>query len=247
MKARVDNFTEQELRQIVSESCSMREVLRKLGYTNIGSNGVTVQKRLDQYNIDTSHFTGLAKTSIKRCEDNIFIKDSTAAQSTLRRWYLKGHYTEYKCSICGQEPVWNGKELTLTLDHVNGINNDDRLENLRWVCPNCDRQLDTFGARNPNKKTAYNQTHLKNYCIDCGKEITFQATRCVDCYNKSRRTVERPSREELKQLIRNTSFTAIGEKYGVRDNTIRKWCDGYNLPRKTSDIKEYNDQEWDTI
>ena len=62
--------------------------------------------------------------------------------------YIKGNYTPYKCSICGLEPFWNGKELTLTLDHINGINNDDRLENLRWVCPNCDRQLSTFSGKN---------------------------------------------------------------------------------------------------
>jgi hypothetical protein len=80
--------------------------------------------------------------------DNIFITNSTVDQKTLRSWYLKGNYTPYVCSVCGQEPWWNGKELSLTLDHINGQNHDNRLENLRWVCPNCDRQLDTFGSKN---------------------------------------------------------------------------------------------------
>ena len=52
------------------------------------------------------------------------------------------------CSICGQKPFWNGKPLTLTLDHIDGDNTNDVLTNLRWVCPNCDRQLDTFGSKN---------------------------------------------------------------------------------------------------
>ena len=61
---------------------------------------------------------------------------------------LTGGNALYKCSICGQEPFWNGKPLTLTLDHINGKNHDNELSNLRWVCPNCDRQLDTFGYKN---------------------------------------------------------------------------------------------------
>ena len=53
--------------------------------------------------------------------------------------YLKGNYSEYKCAICGLEPIWNGKPLTLTLDHIDGDHYNDTLENLRWICPNCDR------------------------------------------------------------------------------------------------------------
>ena len=74
-----------------------------------------------------------------REDKDIFIEDSPVEQATLRRRYLAGNYSEYRCAICGQEPFWNGKELVLTLDHINGHNRDDRIENLRWVCPNCDR------------------------------------------------------------------------------------------------------------
>ena len=108
---------------------------------------------------------------VKRNPENIFIKNSTASQTTLRRWYEKGNYTEYKCSICGQEPFWNGKELTLTLDHINGDNRDDRLENLRWVCPNCDRQLDTFCSKNTNYNIRKNKKII-TYCKNCGIEIS---------------------------------------------------------------------------
>ena len=128
---------------------ALQEVLKKIGYSSVsGSNRKTVQSRLDKLNIDTSHFTKGVGTGVKRNEENVFIKNSTASQATLRRWYLKGNYSEYKCSICGQLPFWNGKDLSLTLDHINGNNTDDELSNLRWVCPNCDRQLDTFGSKN---------------------------------------------------------------------------------------------------
>ena len=65
--------------------------------------------------------------------------------------------------------------------------------------------------------------------------------------SKSNRKVERCSREELKNLIRTTSFVQIGKKFGISDNAIRKWCVYYNLPSKVKDIKAISDKDWDTI
>lgn len=86
-----------------------------------------------------------------------------------------------------------------------------------------------------------------NRCVDCGKIICYESTRCVACQGKLQRKAERPPREELKHLIRTQSFYAIGRMYGVRDNSIRKWCDKYNLPRKKTEINTYTDEEWELI
>lgn len=86
-----------------------------------------------------------------------------------------------------------------------------------------------------------------NYCMDCGIIISGSALRCKKCYELTRRKTERPSREELKQLIRTTPFTTIAKQFNVSDNAIRKWCDTYNLPRKSSEIKKYSDEEWEKI
>lgn len=83
-----------------------------------------------------------------------------------------------------------------------------------------------------------------NFCIDCGKPIGNAAIRCVDCYKKHIHPLDIPTREELKNLIRTTPFTKIGEKYGRTDNAIRKWCDYYNLPRKKTDINKISDGDW---
>ena len=91
------------------------------------------------------------------------------------------------------------------------------------------------------------KTATQNYCIDCRKPIDKHAVRCVQCAQIYSRVVLRPSRKELKKLIRNTPFTQIAKKYGVTDNAIRKWCDAENLPRKVSDIKKYSDIEWEEI
>lgn len=84
----------------------------------------------------------------------------------------------------------------------------------------------------------------KNHCIDCGKEICSGAIRCINCYNKYQRKVERPDREQLKQKIRTQSFLSIGKEYGVSDNTIRKWCQSYFLPYKKKEIAQISDFDW---
>ena len=236
----IGKYTPETVREIALNCTSMKQLAEQLGYSqNGGTSGKTISKYCEYYNISLEHFTNLPKEIVKRNPENVFIKNSTANQTTLRRWYEKGNYTEYKCSICGQEPFWNGKELTLTLDHINGDNRDDRIENLRWVCPNCDRQLDTFCSKNMNYDIRKNKKII-SYCKDCGKEISNGAVRCIECMGKSYRQQERPNPDKLKQILLeyNGNFSAVGKFYNVTDNSIRKWCKASNMPYHSSDYKE---------
>ena len=100
------------------------------------------------------------------------------------------------------------------------------------------------------REDKYFRTGTKVYhCENCGCEITkySKSGLCDKCVKESKRTVERPSREELKALIRSTPFTKIGEHFGVSDNTIRKWCKAEGLPSKVVDIKKYSVQEWEEL
>ena len=93
----------------------------------------------------------------------------------------------------------------------------------------------------------YNSSHNgKYYCEDCGCEISYGSKKCLSCRNKEK-SKNIPDKNILKNLIRTTPFTKIGIQYGVTDNAVRKWCDKYNLPRKTGDIKKYSQEEWDLL
>lgn len=92
-----------------------------------------------------------------------------------------------------------------------------------------------------------NKPKEKHLCCDCGKEILKTSTRCNSCASKLKATLPPVSRQELKDLIRNKSFTKIGEQFNVSDNTIRKWCKKYSLPFLAKEIKQYSNEEWQLI
>lgn len=87
----------------------------------------------------------------RRTNEDVFVLNSTYARHNIKNRILKEKMIPYTCSICEIGPEWMGKPMTLILDHINGINNDNRLENLRFVCSNCDCQLDTYKSRNIKK------------------------------------------------------------------------------------------------
>ena len=101
------------------------------------------------------------------------------------------------------------------------------------MCPNCHSQTDNYGSKNTKKKN-YKTKHY--FCVDCGKELKYRTTRCLECAKKYAQSVSRcPSKEELeKKLEELKTMTALGKYYKVSDNTIRNWCHklGVSIPKK---------------
>jgi len=89
---------------------------------------------------------------ITKLDEEVFVENSTYARHNLKKRILRQNLITYSCACCGIDPIWMGKPMPLILDHINGINNDNRLINLRFVCSNCDSQLDTYKSRNIKRK-----------------------------------------------------------------------------------------------
>lgn len=181
--------------------------------------------------------------------DDLLVDDRPqTSRGMLKQLLLKEGVLEEKCAECGLEGSWNNKPLVLQLEHKNGKNKDNRLENLCLLCPNCHSQTDTFAGKN----TAREKTSV--FCIDCGKEISSKSTRCTHCSimknrlcvkntikkkrikespqeRLSNRKVERPSKEELEKLLWEKPTTKIAEQYDVSDKAVGKWAKSYGIEK----------------
>ena len=155
-KSKIYLFSDEEFIAIVNQSDSFAECCRALGLSDKGSNGPNViKRRCEEIGITTEHLTRKARHSNKAVYslDEILVENSTyTAMHRLKIRLFNAGLLEQKCSICGNNGEWNGKPLSLTLDHINGIHSDNRLENLRILCPNCHSQTETFSGKNKKQK-----------------------------------------------------------------------------------------------
>jgi hypothetical protein len=85
---------------------------------------------------------------MKITNEKMFIVGSTTARHAVKRRLIQENLIEYRCIDCGNTGEWAGKTLSLQLEHKNGISNDNRLENLTFICPNCHSQTDTYAGKN---------------------------------------------------------------------------------------------------
>ena len=154
MENKIYKLSDEQFVELLKKSSTISEVLFKLGYTVKGNSwGYSqVKRRMDDLNLDYSIFKGksavINTNKLNNVKKEDILKENCKHQRTvLRRYVIKNNLIPYKCAICGCTE-WQGKTLSLELDHINGVNNDNRLENLRFLCPNCHSQTSTYGSRN---------------------------------------------------------------------------------------------------
>jgi len=140
-------YTKELLEIKVKESFSLRELMEKLGM-NYYSSQKHIRNLLEAYNLNTSHFIGIKIQ--KRNNEEIFKTDSKVNRSTLRKRIIDNNLIPYICQNCNCNDEWMGKKMPFILDHINGIGEDNRIENLRWLCSNCDSIQDTYKSKNKN-------------------------------------------------------------------------------------------------
>ena len=135
----------QELVDAIDGARSMAEVCRKLGLNKSSKTYNTLRREMEYYSIKPL-FSPRSRSTVPYLNEEIYCKNSTYDKTTLRNRIIKEEILSYSCSSCGITE-WNNAPISLQLDHINGINNDNRKENLRFLCPNCHSQTKTWGNK----------------------------------------------------------------------------------------------------
>ncbi len=234
-------YAEGEAREAIAESRSYTEALRRLGMRPAGGNHATIRKYAERiWCIPTDHFDTPAQRARSIRRDpiplvEVLVVGSAYSRRNLKlRLYQEG-LKQRTCELCGQGEVWRGERMSLILDHVNGVADDNRLENLRIVCPNCAATFDTHCGRNlaairicevcgNGFRSNGDQRHCSRLC---GSRSS--ANRAA---HTAARRVARPPYHSLVREITSTSVLAVGRKYGVSDNAVRKWLRSYEREMK---------------
>lgn len=225
------NFSPDELQNLLDISNGYADVLRKVNLNPKGRNPETLKKIIKEYNLDETKLKEnrsnlFRQNAIKtKCKASIQLKDILSGKiqynnsNRLLKKLVKEGYKKMKCEICGITK-WMGKEITMHLHHIDGNHTNNNLKNLQVLCPNCHSQTENFAGRNVNKN------NNKNKKVSVNKKTIIKLPPIT--------------KEELSKRIMVDSFVSIAKDYNVSDNTVRKWCDKYGLPRRKKDIKLKN-------
>lgn len=247
MAGRPLSYTEEQAREAIGSSYSWAESLRKLGLCSTGGGWRVLKKYAEIWAISIDHFDAARAREEhpqfqRRPIAELLVEKSDASRQNVKRRLYQEGLKERRCEMCGQDENWRGEPMALILDHINGVRDDNRLENLRIVCPNCAATFSTHCGRKNR------MTREKRRCRRCDRSFVPNSSRqrycsrqCGTRWDRSKlrgrskpgtRRVQRPPYEQLLAEIEATSYCAVGRKYGVSDNAVRKWVRFYERERE---------------
>ncbi len=234
-------YSEAEARSAIAASTNWSQALRLLGLRAAGGNHAVLKRWAERWGISTEHFVSCAHVGAQLHAhriplEDVLVEGSGYTRKSLKKRLFEAGLKSRACELCGQGEIWRGQRMSLILDHINGVHDDNRLENLRIVCPNCAATLPTHCSRN----------RARTVCPTCEREFRKKGGRqrfCSQaCWQASpeckaakakarRRKVDRPSYKQLLADLQELSWVAVGAKYGVSDNAVRKWLQRYQAER----------------
>lgn len=238
---RVRTYTKQQIEDAVKKSVSWAGVMKILNpsaeYKGSQSN---IKKTAVKMGIEFPHFTGQAwnkgKTSVNKKPLEYYLGGGFIRSNELKKRLVREGLKKWICESCDNEN-WMGEKIPLELHHKDHNPTNNKLENLKLVCPNCHYKEHNSVREIKERRLIRQQKQKTQKCKVCGKpsKNIFCST---SCYHKNsigkvgNRKAVRPKKEELIQMIQNSSFLQVGKSYGVSDNAIRKWCKSYGIDLK---------------
>jgi hypothetical protein len=228
--------TDAEFTLAVSCSTSVSGVIRELNKSMSGSASKATRARIERLGLDISHFRRGGQppgSRLRVTDDDVLVLGPPRKRKAARilRRALLGIGRDHSCEGCGNLGVWQGKDLVLEIDHISGQPNDNRRENLRFLCPNCHSLTETFGNRS-----------VSNVCLDCDIQISRNASRCVSCSLPARSVffktkIDWPATSELEQMVAKTSCTEVAKLLHVSGRAVRKRLTSRGVLTTTRDLK----------
>lgn len=211
----------------IAETNSVKEALEFLGLRAAGGNYKNFYSWCEKHGltpkrVDPPLNYSYLKQSVQDrsvADEFIFCENSSYSRSNLKKRLIKDGLLEYKCHDCGLGDVWNGKKISLQLSHKNGVYNDNRLENLEFLCPNCHSQTPDFAG----KRKVYDKPVPTKPPVSRARD----GHQYREFSYSHKRKVVRPPYDELVPMIESYGYSATGRKYGVSDNAVRKWVNHY--------------------
>jgi hypothetical protein len=242
-------YTEQEARNAIAASSNWTEALRKLGRCPSGGAQPVLKKWAAIWEIPSDHFDPniarrIASARRGRPLEELLTEHSTLTRGALKQRLYDAGLKDRSCELCGQGETWQGRRMSLILDHINGVRDDNRLDNLRILCANCNATLDTHCGK-LTRIPIPEQT-----CAGCGESFTPNRTAQRYCsagcaarhmdrtvMAERLRRAERPPVDLLTAEVARDGYEAIGRKYGVSGTAIRSWFLAYGVepPRRRRD------------
>lgn len=205
-----------EFERIMAESTCISDFFNKIGKAKSGTAYNAFKAAAKSLDIDISKFEN-AKPKIdnkKLSREEMFSKGRHRSSHVLRRAMVKEGFDDCFCAVCKISNLWNEKKLTMQIDHIDGDNKNNCIENLRFICPNCHTQTSTYGFKNRGTKKE----------CKCGEFFIGGKKSCPTCRKKRLDLRVWPAKEEVEKLLETNTVAEIAVLLGKSRVTMYKFC-----------------------